>query len=197
MKRLAFLFSALLAAAAVSAANVSVTLTVTPTSSNAPIAPTLTWTSTGAGACTASDGWSGAKPVNGTELAAAVSKTTKYTLTCTSPTGPATLTWSAPLTFSDGTPITGITGYQVMMGGDITNLARAVLLPPTPPNAVVQVPAGKTFFTLRTEATLAGLSVESPDGMSASKTVVADTAVGSVTLTVAVVPNPPTNLTVQ
>ncbi len=180
------------------AANVSVSLTVTPTTANSSVAPTVSWTSTGAATCTASDGWSGAKAANGSETLPAVTKTTKFTLTCVSGTGPVTLGWTPPATNSDGTPITGITGYQVMMGTDPANLARGPLLPTTPTqNVVIQAPPGKQYFTLRTEQTVGSVNLESVDTAAASKTVVADQAVASQTLTFAVVPNPPTGFTVQ
>lgn len=194
MKRVAFFLLALLAAGTLCAASVTVSLTVTPTSSAGPIAPTLTWTSTGAGACTASDGWSGAKPVNGTELAAAVSKTTKFTLTCSSPTGPATLSWTPPTTNSDGTPLTNLSGYQIMSGPSASALARNTLIGAPASTATLQSTPGLMFFSVRSER---ADGAESIDSNTVSRTVVADTAVGSVTLTVAVVPNPPTNLTVQ
>lgn len=200
MKNHGLLFLVLFALAPVfaHAANVSVSLTVTPTTASASVTPTVTWTSTGAATCTASDGWSGAKATNGTETLPALTKTTKFTLTCVSGTGPVTLGWTPPTTNSDGTPITGVTGYQVMMGTDPANLARGPLLPTTPTqNVSIQAPPGKQYFTLRTEQTIGSVNLESVDTATASKTVVADQAVASQTLTFAIVPNPPTNFTVQ
>ena len=43
----------------------------------------LTWTSQNATTCTASDGWSGTKDINGSATTAALTATTTYTLTCT------------------------------------------------------------------------------------------------------------------
>lgn len=188
----------LLACLPVYAANVAVSLTVSPVTASASVAPTVTWTATGASICTASDGWSGTKAVSGTETLPAVTKTTKFTLTCVSGTGPATLSWTPPATNSDGSPATGITGYQVMVGADVTNLSRGPLLPATPTtNVVIQAPPGKQFFTVRTEQTIGGIALESIDSASVSKTVVADQVAAGATLTFAIVPNPPTNLTVQ
>jgi hypothetical protein len=200
MKTRALVFLVLCALAPIfaHAANVSVSLTVSPSTTNASIAPTVSWTSTGAATCTASDGWSGAKAANGSETLPAVTKTTKFTLTCVSGTGPVTLGWTPPATNSDGTPITGITGYQVMMGTDPANLARGPLLPTTPTqNVVIQAPPGKQYFTLRTEQTVGTVNLESVDTATATKTVVADQAAASQTLTFAVLPNPPTGFTVQ
>lgn len=197
-RAIAFLVLFALAPILAHAANVSVSLTVSPSSASSSVAPTVSWTSTGAATCTASDGWSGAKAANGSETLPAITKTTKFTLTCVSGTGPATLSWTPPTTNSDGTPITGVTGYQVMMGTDPANLARGPLLPTTPTqNVVIQAPPGKQYFTLRTEQTVGTVNLESVDTAPASKTVVADQASASSTLTFAVVPNPPTGFTVQ
>lgn len=180
------------------AANVSVTLSVSPTSSNTPVAPTVTWTAQGASTCTASGGWSGAKAPAGTETVAVVNKKTDFTLTCISPTGPATLSWTVPLLFSDGTPLQLITGYQVMIGPDANTLSRGPVLPPTPTtNVVIQAPPGKQFFTLRTETKVNGADIEGPDSTASSKTVVSDSGAATVSVAFAVVPNPPTNFTVQ
>jgi hypothetical protein len=43
----------------------------------------LIWTSQNATKCTASDGWSGDQPLNGNKTTAALTATTKFTLTCT------------------------------------------------------------------------------------------------------------------
>jgi hypothetical protein len=65
---------------------------------------TLTWTSTGATACTASGAWSGAEAVSGTRSTGALSADTTYTLNCTGPGGntqqSTTITISAPVTLA-------------------------------------------------------------------------------------------------
>jgi hypothetical protein len=50
---------------------------------------TLTWASTGATACTASDGWSGAQVTSGSFTTPALPQSTSYTLSCTGPGGSA------------------------------------------------------------------------------------------------------------
>jgi hypothetical protein len=73
------------------------TLTVYPSV----IAPggtsTLTWNSSNAASCTASDGWSGALSIGGTQSTGAVGATTAYSLTCSGPGGTSN-TASATLT---------------------------------------------------------------------------------------------------
>ena len=56
---------------------------------------TLTWTSAYATSCSASGGWSGSPGISGTQVTAALSDDTSYSLTCTGPGGtskPATVT---------------------------------------------------------------------------------------------------------
>ena len=76
---------------------VSVAVTVNPlptatlTASPAALAlggiSSLTWSSTGAGTCTASGGWSGTLAANGTQITAPLTSTTDYSLVCTGPGG--------------------------------------------------------------------------------------------------------------
>ena len=70
-------------------------------------------------------------PTSGTQPTGAISASTTFSLSCTgaggttaqsttvtvaAPTGTATLTWSAPTTNTDGTPVTTLTGYQIYYG---------------------------------------------------------------------------------
>jgi hypothetical protein len=68
----------------------TVTLTANPPSVTAGGTTTLTWTSTNAASCTASGGWSGAQPTSGSQLTAAATTGTSYSLTCTGPGGAST-----------------------------------------------------------------------------------------------------------
>jgi hypothetical protein len=62
----------------------TVSLTATPTAVSAGSSAMLSWSSTGATACTASGGWSGSQPVSSSGTAVGpLSATTTYTLQCT------------------------------------------------------------------------------------------------------------------
>jgi uncharacterized protein (TIGR03118 family) len=66
----------------------TVTLSVSPTTITVGQSATLTWTSSNAASCTASDGWSGSQTLNGNQAVAPTQTGgIKYTLTCTAPTG--------------------------------------------------------------------------------------------------------------
>jgi hypothetical protein len=68
----------------------TVSLTTSATAIAQGAAATLTWSSTNATACTASQGWSGSKPTSGSESTGALSATTTFTLACTGAGGSAT-----------------------------------------------------------------------------------------------------------
>jgi hypothetical protein len=92
----------------------SVSLSASPTSISSGGSATLSWSSSNATGCTASGGWSGNEPTNGSSSTGALSATTTYSLTCSGPGGSGsqsvTVSVSAPLppTIS-GTPPTNVT----------------------------------------------------------------------------------------
>ncbi len=63
----------------------------------------LTWSATNANACTASGGWSGNKPVSGSEQRGPLAQTTAFTLRCTNPQG-ASASRSVTVTVNSSTP---------------------------------------------------------------------------------------------
>ncbi|GBE47736.1 hypothetical protein BMS3Bbin12_00901 [bacterium BMS3Bbin12] len=64
-----------------------ISLTANPVSVGAGGSAALTWSVTGATSCTASGGWSGARPTAGRTDTGALSATTTYTLACSGPGG--------------------------------------------------------------------------------------------------------------
>ncbi len=82
----------------------SVTISVNPTSITLGQSATLTWSSSNATSCTASNAWSGAQATSGTQTVSPTQiGTNTYTLTCTGPGG--TLIASVPLTVNNPLPI--------------------------------------------------------------------------------------------
>jgi hypothetical protein len=86
----------------------SVTLTASPTSVTSGGTTTLTWSSTNATACTASNGWTGAKSTSGNVQMSNITSTTTYALQCTgsstSATASATVTVQAAASAPPGDP---------------------------------------------------------------------------------------------
>ena len=76
----------------------TVSLVANPSSVIAGSASTLTWTSTNATTCTASNGWSGAKATSGTSSTGALTATTTYVLTCSGAGGSASQTTTVTVT---------------------------------------------------------------------------------------------------
>lgn len=106
----------------------TVTLTANPTSVTAGQGTTLTWSSTNATTCTATQGWSGTKATSGTEVIAALAGTTTFALSC-SGGGPAatqsvTVTVTAqpaPIVTLTATPSTVAAGGSSTLDWTATN----------------------------------------------------------------------------
>ena len=102
----------------VSAPAPAVSLSASPATVSSGGSAVLSWSSSNATGCTASGGWSGTEPTNGSAGTGALSATTTYTLTCSGPGGSAsqsvTVSVSAPRppTIS-GTPATSVTAGTV------------------------------------------------------------------------------------
>ncbi|HVZ35731.1 MAG TPA: hypothetical protein VG963_25065, partial [Polyangiaceae bacterium] len=67
---------------------------------------TLQWTATHATSCTASDGWSGSKPISGTETVGPLAATTTFTITCSGDGG--SVSKSTTVTIAASTPATTV-----------------------------------------------------------------------------------------
>ncbi len=69
--------------------------------------PELQWTAQNVTSCTASNGWTGNKAINGTEAQSPISTATVYTLTCTGPGGTVSDTFIAQVVVPTPTPALG------------------------------------------------------------------------------------------
>ncbi len=85
----------------------TISLSASPTSITAGQSTTLTWSSTNATSCTASNGWTGTKTTSGTQSVSPAVATT-YSLTCTGTGGSATKSVVVPVTITT-TPVPTIT----------------------------------------------------------------------------------------
>jgi hypothetical protein len=104
---------------------------------------TLTWSSTNATSCTASGGWLGSRATSGSSATGALNTTTIYALACTGAGGTAnktatvtvaavvngstaTVSWEAPTTNTDGTPVTPLSGYTIYYGNSPSALSHSI-----------------------------------------------------------------------
>jgi hypothetical protein len=170
----------------------------TSTSGGTAVVPRLTWTTTPAAAsCTASNGWTGAKPAAGTELLAAINATRSYTLTCTWPGDTTALVrWTAPTTNTDGSAYTNPGGFRMQYGSSATGLDQSVYLqdPALRQWRSPSLTPGTWFFAVRA---FNAQGLESEISNVASKVLTA-AANQSRTLEVAIkFPNPPTGVAVE
>jgi len=81
----------------------TLTLSANPTSVASGQSSSLTWSSTSATSCTASNGWSGTKSISGTQVISPVTTTTTYTLSCTDTGGSATQSVTVTVTSTPDT----------------------------------------------------------------------------------------------
>jgi hypothetical protein len=99
----------------------TVNLSASPSTVASGSSATLTWTSTNVTSCTASGGWSGGKPINGSTSTGNLTSNQSYTLTCTGPGGSAAQ--SATVTVSTPAPtVTLSAGPSAVTSGSSSTL---------------------------------------------------------------------------
>lgn len=89
---------------------------------------TLSWNSSGADLCRATGGWTGDRPVSGSESVGPIDASTTFTLSCSNAaenavamvtvdvSGSFSVSWAAPTENVDGTPLDDLGGYRVYYG---------------------------------------------------------------------------------
>lgn len=158
-----------------------VDLSASPTSGAAPLNVTLTWSSTGAASCIASDGWTGSKPTSGTQ-GVTVNATTTYTLICSAPEGSANLSWTPPTQNTDGSPLTDLVGYELYYASSSGAVPAAMPIDiPLGSAFTINLPPGTWYFGLKAENAQGETSAMSN---IASKVVATESDGDSVTVTI-------------
>ena len=76
----------------------TITIAATPTQVSQGGTAMLSWSSANATACSASGGWSGSKPLSGSQVTAALSQTTTFVLSCTGAGGTASRSTTVTVT---------------------------------------------------------------------------------------------------
>lgn len=171
----------------------TVTLTAAPASGSGSVTPTLTWSSTEVASCIASGGWSGAKAISGSQVVAAIVANTVYTLTCSTATGTATLTWVAPTLRTDGSPLTNLAQYGIWASAPNANSLTRLRNTPAPATShVISALVPGTYFFALTALDAVGL--ESVLTLPVSKVVTTQSVAASVTVAVQSLPMPPTSV---
>lgn len=124
------------------AAPPSVTLSANPTSVQSGGSSTLTWSSSNASGCTASGDWSGSKATSGSQTITSLTSDSTFTLVCTGTGGSTTrsttvtiavnsmrsveVSWDAPTTRADGSPLTNLAGFRIHYGTASGNYTQVV-----------------------------------------------------------------------
>ena len=98
----------------------------------------LSWSFPDADSCTASSGWSGSKPVVGSETVGPVTRSTTFTLTCSGAGGNSVemltvavpkaveVRWLAPTENVDGTRLTDLSGFRIHHGPSSRHYTQTV-----------------------------------------------------------------------
>jgi hypothetical protein len=174
----------------------TVTLTANPDRGTSSVSTTLTWTATDVDVCTASGGWTGTKPLTGSQTIV-VNSTTTFVLTCVKNTGTAKVSWRAPTERTDGSPLTNLKEYLIYRATTSTGVANA-----TP--VIVAVPITEyTFTNLAAGTWYFGARARDANGLTsvmsniADKTITTMSVLSQVTVTVDFPPKPPSLVTVE
>lgn len=184
------------------AAAPTVQLSATPTTGISPLSVTLNWSSTDAVTCEANGGWSGSKPLSGTEVVT-VSETTTFSLTCSQADGSATLTWTAPTQNTDNSPIpaTGpgsLAGFKLYHAPTEAGVATATPLVVNDKTAtthtIAGLPAGQRYYGAKA-FNVEGIDSDMSGYVNNVVTIPATTGTSSVT--VSTKPKPPVLVAVQ
>jgi hypothetical protein len=142
---------------------------------------TLTWSSTNATSCTASGGWLGSRATSGSSTTGALNTTTTYALACTGAggtanktatvtvaavaNGTATLSWEAPTTNTDGTPVTPLSGYTIYYGTSPSALSHSISASATATSyEITGLASGTWYFAVEADATVGTKSAMSNIG---------------------------------
>ena len=169
-----------------------VTLNANSTSATGSLTPVLTWsTNPVAQSCTASGGWSGTKAASGTQTLATITASATYTLTCTWGAGSANVTWTAPTTNVNGTPLTNLAKFKVYYGTSSSALNSSVTVDDiTQRSATISsLSPGTWYFAVRAVNTS---NTESANSNVATKVVSGAQAAKSVAITINAAPPPTT-----
>lgn len=178
----------------------TVTLTATPTTGISPLSVTLNWSATGfdsSAACTASGSWTGSRPLSGSATIVLNGGSFTYSLSCSSSSGVANLTWTPPTQNTDGSAIaatgTGsLAGYEIFHAATSSGVAAATPVPVNDKTATTYtltgLPVGPRFYRIKA---FNASGVRSDLSAEVSNTIVAPSASASANVVVNVKPKPP------
>jgi hypothetical protein len=167
-----------------------VTLRADQTSAQTSMVPVLTWsTSPAAQSCIASGGWAGNRAASGTQTQPVINASTSYTLTCLWGDGTAVVSWTAPTTNDDGSPLLDLAGFKVAYGTSSTALTQTALVDDNTRRSYT-LPAlapGTWYFAVRAYNSQ---QAESADSNVAQKNVSAASAASTVAIAITDTPPP-------
>lgn len=150
-----------------------ITFTASPTRVQEGGSAVLTWKASNAYACHGYGPWDGSEPVEGSSNTNGLTATTTFVLTCfnssgaelsakatvtvvdAAANGTATLSWSAPKSNVNGTPVTPLKGYTIYYGNSEGSMTRSLALsgPTTTSAEISRLASGTWYFGVAADAT--------------------------------------------
>jgi hypothetical protein len=171
-----------------------VTLRANSTAATGSFVPVLTWsTNPTATSCRASGGWSGTRAAAGTATLPVINANTNYTLTCSWGTGSAVVSWVAPTTNTNGTPLTNLAGFRIYYGTSSTSLTQSTTVNNVAARSATISPLVPSTWYFKVRA-INTSQVESSDSNIAAKSVAGATA--AKTVSIAITPGTQTRRTI-
>ena len=165
----------------------TVTINASPSTVASGGKTTITWSARNATACTGSGAWSGNEALSGSKATGALTTDLTFALTCsgaggsasqsatvsvtTAPvTGYATLSWAAPTTNTNGSPLSALAGYHLYYGNSASALTKSVAVSgaKTTSYEISGLTAGTWYFAVAADAADGTESAQSAVG---SKTI--------------------------
>jgi hypothetical protein len=165
----------------------TVTISANPRTVTQGSTTVINWSSSNAKACTGTGAWTGSEGLSGTRSTGALTTDVTFALTCTGAggsasqsttvsvtaapvSGDATLSWSAPTTNTNGTPVSALTGYHLYYGSSASELTKSIAISgaATDKYEITGLTAGTWYFAVAADAS---------DGTESAKS-----AVGSKTI---------------
>jgi hypothetical protein len=194
MKKFGILIFCLVSGTAFAQPMVSLEATTRATSQGTEV--TLTWVSENADVCNASEGWTGTKATEGSEVLF-ITANTRFNLNCTKNSANVAVKWLPPTQRTDETSLTNLTEHEVYYSASQNPGIAAPVIVAMPVSEYVfeNIPLGTWFFGVKAKDANGLVSEMSTIG---SKTVVA-TSANSIALAEHILqpPKPPTLVTIE
>ena len=149
----------------------TVTISANPSTVTSGGKTTITWSASNATSCTGSGAWSGSEALSGSRATGALTTDLTFALSCSGAggtasqsatvsvtnapvSGDAVLSWAAPTTNTNGTPVSALAGYHLYYGNSASALSKSVAIigATTTSYEITGLTAGTWYFAVAADA---------------------------------------------